>query len=669
MENANTGINNAEEKLTNELANDQIIENQSTTSVESATTEQALTTENEPSESSTASEIVAIKQNQNDQDEAFNAIDAQNTTNLEEESVIEEEHEITSEHLAELSTDQQIALLEHIIKTKDLSKYHEQVKEIRNVVSDTFKNEKIAKMQSFIETGGAEEDFDKSPSPLQQKFNVLLEQYINTRNRQKDEQERIKQHNLVEKQSILDQMRALTEVEETKDTYQDFKKLQEAFKQIGAVPQPLANDVWQTYHAISQKFYDNQKINSELKELDFKKNLEVKIELCEKAEALLLEQSINKSIESLSILHEQWKEIGPVPREQKEEVWERFKLVSDKIYDRRRDYYKEINEERKNNLIQKVALCEKIENLLNDGEPSTHSAWNIVSEEVAQTMTAWKQIGFAPKASNNDVWKRFKDACDNIYNKKNIFYKNLRKEQNQQINSKIALCEQAEALSNSTDWKNTTNQLVEMQKQWKALGGTPNKQSDKLWVRFRTACDNFFQNKQAHFADQDANQAENLEKKKAIITKIESFEFSGESSKDMEVLKGFQRDWIEIGHVPLKEKENIQNQYRKLINQMFDKLKMNNQERGRIKYQSKIESIKQEDNSDRLLKKEQFNLQQKIGKIQSDISIWENNIEFFANSKNAATLRKEIEQKIEVAKAEIKSLKEKIKLLNQQNKD
>ena len=413
-----------------------------------------------------------------------------------------------------------------------------------------------------------------------------------------------------------------------------------------------------------EKFFDKVKINKELKDLDLKKNLELKTELCEKAEELLLEPSIVKSFQRLQKLHEAWKETGPVPNDKKEEIWERFRAATEKLNKRRQEYYDGLREEQQNNLSAKLVLCEKAEQLASQ-TPETPRQWLDLTNQINVLFKLWKSIGFAPKKVNNEVWNRFRTALDTFFTSKKEFFQKFKENQTENYNQKLNLCLQAEALKESTDWRRTTDELIALQHEWKKIGSVPSKFSDKIWKRFRAACDEFFKRKSEYFSNIGEMQEENLQKKKEIIEQIRTYAYSEDNSENLKVINEFQRQWMEVGHVPIKQKDKIQAEYRKAIDEQFEKLGISKKAKSTLSFRSKIENIKHTANADHIIYKERNYLINKINTLQNDIKVWENNIGFFASSKKADILKNEFEEKIEKAKQEITILEEKLKILRE----
>jgi len=434
------------------------------------------------------------------------------------------------------------------------------------------------------------------------------------------------------------------------------------------VPQSSLKDLWENYHHNVEIFYDYIKINKELRDLDLRKNLEAKVILCEKAEELLLEPNPINAFRSLQDFHNQWREIGPVPPESKNEIWERFKEATAKINKRHHEYFEKQKDEQRKNLEAKIALCEKVEeiNLL---ELKNFRDFDDKAEIVVGLQKMWRTLGFAPKKQNNKVYQRFRDACDTFFEKKRSYYADNKETQQNNFQLKTELCIQAESLQESTEWKATSDALIKLQKEWKEIGPVPRKQSEKIWKRFRKACDHFFNHKAEFFADLDTSYEDNLKAKVAIIEELEVFEPGIDVQVAFEKLKEIQRKWTDIGFVPFNMKDEITNRYRNALNKQFDRLKIGEEDKSILKYKTKLDNLKTNPKASRKVRNEREKFFTKIKQLEGDIVLWENNIGFFAKSSNADTMIKEVEEKIENAKKMIKILEEKVKMIDQSGLD
>jgi hypothetical protein len=589
---------------------------------------------------------------------------------------IEEEHEYEEaaseaneeelNNISALSRQQLVALLEDIVKDPDVSKIKTNVALIKVTYLKLSKADRELHLEKYIKEGEEKPSGQAVEDPLEVRFEAAFETYKLNKAKFLDEQEKLKHKNLEEKQRILEELKELINSEETlKRTYDQFRALQDKWKEIGMVPKTEVNNLWQSYHFLVEKFFDKVKINKELKDLDLKKNLEAKIKLCERAEELLLEISIIKSFKQLQKYHEEWKEIGPVPQDKKDEIWERFKTATDKINDRRRDHYRKLQDEQQQNYTAKVALCDRAEQIVTEKNSSLNE-WQHTTDEMTELLKIWKSIGPASKRLNDKIWERFKTSLDAYFSDKKEYFGKVKEQQIHNYNLKLDLCVQAEALKNSNDWRKTTQDLINLQKEWKEIGPVPRKHSNRIWKRFRATCDEFFSSKANYFSNIQKNEAENLRLKQELIKKIQEYQLAGNKNEDLGFIKEMQREWMEIGHVPIKEKDKLQNDFRIAINKHLDKLKVDAIEISTLSYKAHFETVKDSPDANRILSKEKGALINKLNNLIEDISLWENNIGFLADSKNAQILKMEFEKKIEKAKQERVILEAKIRILSGQ---
>ena len=561
---------------------------------------------------------------------------------------------------------QLIEILEETVQDTDVVKIKDKVVSIKSNFLRLCKEERDREMEQFILDGGDKDSYEHVEDPLEIRFRAAFNIFRDNKNKFNESLEEQKVANLQQKNAILEELKQLINSEETlKKTYDEFRALQDKWKEIGQVPATEITNLWNNYHFLIEKFYDKVKINRELRDLDLKKNLEAKIELCEKTEELLLEKSVTKAFKLLQKYHDEWKEIGPVPQEKKDEIWERFKNTTDKINQVRREHYSMIQDEQQANLDAKVAICEKMEEVLNDSINSI-GAWQKKSNEVNELFKVWKTIGPAQKKQNDDIWNRFKGSMDLFFNNKKEFFSKLKEQQIDNYNRKIQLCVEAEALAESKEWKKATDQIKKLQEEWKKVGPVPKRHSDKIWKRFRSACDAFFTSKSEHFSGVKGVEEENLRLKRELLERIQAYELKKERSENMEAIKGFQREWMAIGYVPMKYKDSTQNEYRKLIDGLFDKMKATENEISTAEYRNMVEGLKDDPESRDKVRKERNILTNKITKLREEIIVLENNIGFFSNSKQSELMRAEYEKKINRAKNEVKVLEAKLKILNEQ---
>ncbi|MCX6235802.1 MAG: DUF349 domain-containing protein [Bacteroidetes bacterium] len=583
-----------------------------------------------------------------------------------EEAEEEIETRVSVENFDDYSKAQLVDLIEETVKESDITKIKTRVALIKVAFLKRNREDKDHKLSEFISAGGVEGDFLPATDPLEERFNAAFEKYRQNKSIFNEELERIKHANFETKKKILEELKELINSEETlKKTYDEFKSLQDQWKQIGLVPKNEVNNLWQSYHFLVEKFFDKVKINKELKDLDLKKNLEYKIRLCEKAEELLLEPSINKSFKELQQLHEDWKEVGPVAQDKKDEIWERFRSVTEKINERRREYYQELQQDLENNYNTKLVLCDKAEQLIAIPNESV-SDWQNNTEQINELFRIWRSVGPAPKKYNDKVWERFKSAIDMFFSSKKEYFGKVKEQQINNYNLKLDLCVQAEALKNSTDWRQTTQDFIALQKDWRNIGPVPRKHSNKIWRRFRAACDEFFSKKAEYFSNIQKHEEENLHLKEDLVKRVQEAQFTGDKNEDLRIIKEMQREWMDIGHVPMKDKDRLQNEFRSAINKQLDKLKINAVEISALNYKSRYESLRNAPDSQHMLSKERNILINKITRLKEDIGLWENNIGFLAQSKNAVLLKNEFEKKINSAKQEVIILATKLRILNGQ---
>lgn len=557
-----------------------------------------------------------------------------------------------------------VELLEEVVQEKDLAKIRGHIAKIKGAYLQRRKEDFDRDQQDFISGGGDPANFVYHEDPLDDRYNQAFRIYKEHKARFTANFENEKKENLKSKLRILDELKELIASEETlKKTYDEFKRLQDEWKDLGMVPASELNNLWQSYHFLVEMFFDKVRINKELRDLDLKKNLDIKLALCEKAEELFVEKSVIKSFKLLQKYHDEWRETGPVPSDKKEELWERFKAATDTINLRRKEHYKNLQEEQEANHVAKLLICEKAEQLLNS-EASTLKEWQDQTKSFNELMKVWKSVGRAPKTHNDEVWTQFKKSLDVFYERKRVFFSEIKEQQLNNYNIKLNLCAEAEALKDSEDWKATTQNLIRLQNEWKKVGPVPRRHSDKLWKRFRASCDSFFKRKSAHFKTQHASEGENLQKKKEIINQILEFQIGKNKSENLNRLKDFQNQWMNIGFVPFQEKDKIQKQYRDAIDQLINKMEINKQELSAAGFEEKVELLKSAPDADWRLSKERQSIEIKIKRMQEDVTVWENNIGFFSSSAKSNQLKTEFERKINKAKSEIEGLKQKLKVID-----
>ncbi len=599
------------------------------------------------------------------------------------EEAAQHEEEMNEEHSAlkyiHLEKEELLDVFARLLESQSLEVLRREAEAVKSAFYKFINQEKQAEGTSEPgETGKSDNTPDAGPQAehpetvvdeVEQKFKNLYNEYKRRRaefNRQQEDQ---KEQNLKIKQDLIEALKALLDKQEDlQHTFPAFREIQHRWRDSGPVPQGQTKDLWNTYHHYVELFYDYVKINNELRDLDFKKNLEAKTLLCEKAEKLLLETSIVVAFNKLQKYHEEWRELGPVASEYREQMWERFKNATAAINKKHQEYFESQKEEQKKNLDTKRTLCEKAEEIAG-AEPKDNKEWSERTKEMEELQKFWRTIGFATKRENTRIFERFRAACDKFYNAKREFYDQFKTGMQENLQKKIALCEQAESLAASEEWKKTTDKLISLQRQWKEVGAVPRKHSNAIWKRFRTACDAFFNRKTEHFSTIDNEYNENLKLKQAVIAEIEAFDPSGDAAANLTALQALQRRWTEIGFVPFKEKEKLQNAYRAAVDKQFQNIRISDNEKKLLRFKHRVNEMPGGEKGNRAIRSEREKLVHKLRQVEADIALWENNIGFFAKSKGAESIIADVNNKISKAKEEIKLLEEKIKLIEKQYKD
>ncbi|MBS6225101.1 DUF349 domain-containing protein [Parabacteroides johnsonii] len=588
--------------------------------------------------------------------------------------------EETSE--AEVKTDEVAAGEETVATTGKLSKEEilEKLTGLVGAAADTTRNEVEALKQAyykihrsevdelkkaFLTAGGEEKDFVAPEDETESKIKELLNVYKEKRAAILAEEERVKAANYALKLQLIDQLKALTESQEDfNKLYNDFKDIQQRWKEVKAVPQEHVSELWKNYQIYSEKFYDIIKINNQFRDYDFKKNLEMKTALCETVEKLQTEPDVVSAFHQLQKLHQQWREIGPVAKELREELWSRFKAASTIINKRHQEHFEGLKAKEQENLEAKTAICEQIENIDFQALKSFKD-WEEKNKEVIALQDKWKTIGFAPKKSNVKIFERFRAACDVYFNRKSEFYKNIKDEMEKNLELKKALCEKAEALKDSTDWKSTTEKMIALQKEWKTIGSVARKHSDAVWKRFISACDYFFEQKNKNASSQKSVEQTNLAAKKALIEKINTLD-EADHDEALAVLKGYMAEWNTIGHVPFKEKDKVYKEYHEAVDKQFDRLKVDQNDRKMQTFRSNLSDMSNGERGKGKLYGEREKLMRMYERMKNELQTYENNIGFLSiSSKGGGGLLKEMERKIDKLKNEMALIIKKIDAIDE----
>ncbi len=481
---------------------------------------------------------------------------------------------------------------------------------------------------------------------VEENFKAIYADYKKERAEYNREQDAKREENLAAKKQIIEDLKAIVENnEDASASFPAFREIQNRWREAGPVPVTAYRDINDTYQFYVEKFYDMVKISRDLRDLDFQKNLEAKQQFCEAAEKLSENENVVSAFHELQKLHEQWKEFGPVAKEFRDDIWNRFKAATAVINKRYQAHFETQKEEQVANLAAKQALCEQVEAIA-EKEISSSSEWNELSRKIEEIQAEWRKIGFATRKENQKIYDRFRAACDRFYARKREYYNEFKDSMNSNLAKKMAIIEEAEALKSSTEWKKATDKFIELQKQWKEIGAVPRKKSEQIWKRFRAACDEFFaeRDKQAKPANDFYG---NLKAKRALIDEIRAYEPAGDEAADAEAYKGFSERWQQIGHVPFKDKDEVNDAYRSAIREKFPRTSASSPRSG--------------SRPGRAPRSEKDILMDKYRALQQDITTYENNIGFFAASKNSEPLIKQMQERIEQAKAELKELEEKIR--------
>lgn len=526
------------------------------------------------------------------------------------------------------------------------------------------RNEVDELRKAFVEQGGDEKDFT-APEDTQENFlKELLGSYKEKKAAYLAEEEKQKAENYEIKLQLIEQLKMLCESQDDfNKLYNEFKDIQQKWKEIKLVPEEHANELWKEYQTYSEAFYDLIKINNQFRDYDFKKNLELKTALCEAVEKLQDEKDIISAFHQLQKLHQQWREIGPVAKELREELWGRFKAASTVINKCHQQHFENLKAKEQENLVAKTAICEEIEGI-DYAALQTFKDWDEKNNEVLALQQKWRTIGFTPKKHNTKIFERFRAACDVFFTKKTEFYKSIKAEMEKNLEKKRALCEKAEALKDSTDWKGTTEKMIALQKEWKTIGQVTRRHSDSIWKRFITACDYFFDNKNKNVSSQKSEEQTNLEAKKALIEKVKTMDESLDTEEAITTLKEWIAEWNEIGHVPFKEKDKVYKAFHEAVDAQFDRLKVDQRDRRMKSYRNNVSEMAGKGKGK--LYSERDRLMRTYERMKNDLQTYENNIGFLTiSSKGGSGLVKEMERKIEKLKAEMEMTVKKIEAIDE----
>lgn len=596
-------------------------------------------------------------------DDAKNLAVTPKATTENVETIDEPEVEAEISAVGNLTKEEILEKLTELVATSAESARNE-VDSLKQAYYKIRRNEVDELKKAFLADEGEEKDFKVPDDESESKMKELLTTYKEKRAAVIAEEDRIKTENYTAKLALIDRLKGLTESQEDfNKLYNDFKEIQQQWKDIKVVPAEHVNDLWKNYQVYTEKFYDIIKINNQFRDYDFKKNLEMKVVLCETVEKLEAENDIISAFHQLQKLHQQWREIGPVAKELREDLWTRFKNASTVINKKHQEHFEGLKEKEQENLDAKVAICEEIEKI-DFTLLKTFKDWEDKNKEVIGLQDKWKTIGFAPKKANVKVFERFRAACDIYFNNKSEFYKSIKEGMDKNLELKRALCEKAEALKDCTDWKEGTDKMIALQKEWKTIGSVARKHSDTIWKRFITACDYFFEQKNKNVSSQKSVEQENLAAKKALIAKIAAI---GESTHDDAIaqLKSYMAEWGNIGHVPFKEKDKIYKEYHDMVDAQFDRLKINRSEHKMQNFRSNLNDMS-DGRSKGKLYGERERLMRMYDRLKSELQTYENNLGFLSvSSKGGGGLVKEMNRKVDKLKEEMELTIKKINTIDE----
>ena len=609
-------------------------------------------------------------------------------TNLPEKPVELEEEKKTAEvsepattetPAEEIVSEKPVEPVQKLTKEEILAKLKEVVADVENVAKpeiDGLKQsfyklhnaEQDAARKLFIENGGAAENFVPQTDCVEEEFKNIMSVIKEKRSALTAELEKQKEMNLQVKLSIIEELKELVESpDDANKSYTEFKKLQQQWNEVKLVPQAKVNELWKNYQLYVEKFYDLLKLNNEFREYDFKKNLEIKTHLCEAAEKLADEADVVSAFHQLQKLHQEFRDTGPVAKELRDEIWARFKAASTTVNRRHQQHFEALKEVEQHNLDQKTVICEIIE-AIDYKELTNFASWESKTQEVIALQNKWKTIGFAPQKMNVKIFERFRKACDEFFRKKGEFFKSLKEGMNENLEKKRALCEKAEALKDSTDWKATADELTKLQKEWKTIGPVAKKYSDAVWKRFISACDYFFEQKNKATSSQRSVEQENLEKKKNIIEKLNAIDDQMDTEGATQLVRDLMKEWNGVGHVPFKEKDRIYKQYHSQVDKLFEHFNISVSNKKLSNFKSTISSI--QEGSPQALYREREKLVRAFDNMKNELQTYENNLGFLTtSSKKGNSLLTEINRKVEKLKADIELVKEKIKVVDENIKN
>ncbi len=577
--------------------------------------------------------------------------------------VATESKEAEVESAGKLTKDEILSRLKSLVEAP-VENVRGEVEALKQAYYKIRHNEVEAQKSAFLSQGGAEEDFAIPEDTTEAELKDLLAIYKEKKAAMLAEEEKQKEANYALKLQLIEQLKALcASQDDFNKLYNEFKAIQQKWKEIKQVPEEHANELWHEYQNYSEQFYDLIKINNQFRDYDFKKNLELKTALCETVEKLEVEPDVISAFHQLQKLHQQWREIGPVAKDLREDLWARFKAASAVINKRHQQYFEDLKAKEQENLVAKTAICEQIEGI-DYAKLKTFKDWDKKNSEVLDLQQQWRTIGFTPKKFNTKIFERFRAACDIFFSRKVAFFKEKKVEMEKNLEKKRALCEQAEALKDSTDWKETTDKFVALQKEWKAIGQVPFRHSDAIWKRFITACDYFFAQREQTLSSQKSEEQANLKAKKELIEKVKSLDESLEPDEAINLLKDYMAEWNTIGFVPFRDKDKIYKAFHQAVDAQFDRLKVDRQDRRIRSFRSNLSEMAGKGKGKLYTEREK--LMRSYDRMKSELQTYENNIGFLSvHSKGGSGLIKEMERKIVSLREEMELIVQKIDAIDE----
>jgi hypothetical protein len=597
-------------------------------------------------------------------------MDSQEKTPIEEQTVEQIAVETPVEQTAEVERKQYQTKKEVLERVREIAHGDEapQKEEVDYLKTAFYKlhiAEREARLKEYIDAGGDPEQYQITPDELEEAFKAEMGVIKEKRQKLFKEQEQEKQVNLEKKLAIIEKIKAMvTSPEEANKSYKDFKALQDEWKEIKNVPAEKANELWRNYQLYVEQFYDLLKLNSEAREYDFKKNLELKTKLCEAAEKLADESDVISAFHQLQKLHQEYREIGPVSKELREEIWNRFKAASTVINKRHQQHFEGMRAKEEDNLAKKTALCEKVEAIAAE-ENKTGSDWERHTKEIIELQAEWKTIGFAPQKMNVKIFERFRAACDDFFGRKAEYFRSLKENFKENAEKKRALIEKAKALQDSTEWKSTSDKLINLQKEWKTIGMVPKKLGDQLWEEFLGACNKFFEARKAAGAGTRSDERENLEKKRDVIERLKAVaEEAGEGLQ--EKVQQLVEEYQAVGHVPFKEKDKLYEEYHAVLDKLYKELNISVAKRRLTKFKDNLKQVAER--GENALDSERARLMRQYEQLKQEVQTYENNLGFLnASSKKGNSLIDEMNRKVQKLKDEVQLVREKIKAIDAEN--